>query len=385
MSVILFDPTPICSDKDFFNRSMLPELPSVAYQSIFEPTDEWWQEPDTLTFSIPSLNLAATCLRKYLETQHTFDWIHLQVHAVAFESFYRVMEKEKGVIVLLPFWCWCDGGRFEEARHRQHRHMIAVAPKGHFFKTLFNEVTITPQDKPFKHYKCFRSLPIQSALHLINTIGYVSQRVSKCQVSSTVKTDLNHFCINITFPKKFKWVLACVWDKGWQQFLSQRYRYMDPNHLLCFAQRVQDVWKIQTKHLPGLSKNVVLPVSKQFFPTTEPTPYFLHLGIHRKLYFEKKEQELGAMEWGQNQAYLGNCFFQAIENGWMTLSNEQNQYLDIVQPFQNRIEQLEMENCYLKMELSEQVVNTYSMKQKTSSQKASSRWDSCVDVLLSCV
>lgn len=381
MSVILFDPTPTCPEKDFFNRSMLPGLPPEAYQSIFEPTDDWWQELDTLTFSIPSLNLAATCLRKYLETQHTFDWIHLQVHAVAFLSFYQVMEEEKGVIVLLPFWCWCDGGCFKEARHRQHRHMIAVAPKGHFWKSLFKKMT--PQSKPFKGYKCFRSLPIQSPQHLINTIGYVSQRISKCRVSSTVKTDLNHFCINITFPKKFKWVLACVWDNGWQQFLSQRYWHIDPNHLLCFAQRVQDVWRIPTKHLPGLPKNVVLPVSKQFFPTTEPTPYFLYLSKNRKLYFEKKEQELEDMEWGQMQAYLGNCFFQALEKGWMTLSDEQNQYLDIVRPFQNRIEQLEMENCYLKMELSEQVANSYS--QKKTSKSTSSRLGSCVDLLLSCV
>lgn len=358
---------------------MLPELPPVAYESIFEPTEDWWQETDPLTFSIPSLNLAAICVRKYINTQHTFDWIHLQVHAVAFLSFYRAMEEEKGAIVLLPFWCWCDGGRLKEARYRQHRHMIAVAPKGHFYKTILKK--ITPEDKPFERYKGFRSLPIKSPQHLINTMGYVSQRISRCQMSSTKMTDLNHFCLNIAFPKMFKWVLACVWEQGWERFLSEHYRYMDPFHLLYFAQRVHHTWKISGKHLPGLPKNMVLPVSKEFFPTQQTTPYFLYLGHTRKLYFEKKEQQLEEMEWLHMQAYSGNCFFQTLAKGWLTLSNEQSQYLRLIRPFQNRIDQLEMENDYLKMKLSELAVN---QRLPTPSMKTSSRWSSCVDVLLKC-
>lgn len=378
----LFDPTPTCPEKDFFNHSKLPDLPPVAYQSIFGPTEEWWQEPDSLSFSIPSLNLAAICVRKYLQLRDTFDWYHLQVHAVAFESFYRAMEQEKN-IVLLPFWCWCDGGRLKEARHRQHRHMIAVVPKGPVFKALFKKVTIAPKEKPFDRYRCFHSRRITNPQHLINVIGYVSQRLSKCQVSSTVQTDLNHFYINITFPKRFKWVLACVWYGGIQRLLCQHYRFMDPHHLLTYAQNILGVWKMSVHHLPSLPKNLVLPVAEQFFPTTEPTPYFLYLGKYRKLYFEKKERPLAGKEWCQVQASLGNCFFQILEKGWMTLSKEQSQYLDIVQPFQSRIDQLEKENHHLKRELSEYVMRQYS-KNKISNSKTR-QWGGCLDLLLGCV
>lgn len=358
---------------------MLPELPPAAYESIFEPPENWWQETDTLTFSIPSLNLAAICVRKYINTQRTFDWIHLQVSAVAFLSFYRAMEEEKGAIVLLPFWCWCDGGRIKKARYRQHRHMIAVAPKGHFCRTVLKK--ITPKDKPFERYKGFHCQPIKSPQHLINTMGYVSQRISQCQMSSTVMTDLNHFCLNITFPKKFKWVLACVWKKGWQQLLSEQYQFMDPFHLLYYAQRVHHTWKISGKHLPGLPKNMVLPVSKQFFPTQQKTPYFLYLGHKRKLYFEKKQQQLEETEWLHVQAYSGNCFFQTLEKGWLNLSKEQSRYLGMVRPLQKRIDELEMENDYLKMKLSEQVVN---QRLPTTLKKTSCPWSSCVDLLFKC-
>lgn len=352
----LFDPKPMYPEKDFFGRLALPELPAMAYQSIFEPPDEWWYEPATLTFSIDSLNLAAACLRKFLATRHTLDWCHLQVHAVAIPSFYQAMEEDGGVTVLLPFWCWCDGGFHKEARHRQHRHMIAVAPKGHFFKNVWKKVTVVSEEKPFEWYKCLRSRSIKSPKHLMNTIGYVSQRISTCRVSADLNTNLNHFCINITFPKKFKWVLACLWEEGLQQLIYQKCRLLNPNKLMLCAQRIQNTWKICVQRLPKLPIKLVLPVSKNFFPTCQTTSYFLHLGHDRKLYFEKDdERQLDDTEWGRVQARSGNCFCRVIGKDWWTPTLYQRRFFSMIQPLKNRIAELEKENEYLKTQVN---VNT---------------------------
>lgn len=383
MSVTLFDSTPTCPEKDFFEHSMLTELPADAYQSIFEPTDDWWHEPETLTFSVESLNLAATCLRKFLATRYTFDWFHLQVHAVAFSSFYRAMEEEKGTTVLLPFWCWCDGGSLPKARHRQHRHMIAVSPKGHFLDHVFKKVTIASHDQPFTRYKSIHCLYIKSPQHLINTIGYVSQRNSKCQTSAHVQTNLNHFYINKSLPKMSKWVLACLWKKGLEKLLYEKYRLVHPFKLAAYAQRIDNTWKISLKYLPFLPRNLVFPVSPEFFPTNQVTPYYLHLGANQKLYFEKRELQLKGLEWGREQARLGNCFCRAIENEWWTLSEDQARFLDI-QPFQRRIEQLEQENAYLKTKL---FMTLDSMNRRVVPKEEYPRLNNvgCMDLLLCCV
>lgn len=347
-NVTLFEPEPVFPEKDFFGRHVLPELPPEAYQSIFEPAEEWWSEPDCLTFSIDSLNLAAICLRKFITTRDTLDWYHVQVCAVSFSSFYRVMEKDDGVTVLLPFWCWCDGGYHNKALYRQHRHMIAVAPKGHFFKNVWRKLADAEKEKSSNHCKYFYNRYIKCPRHLMNTIAYVSQQKSRCRRSALVQTRMNHFCINITFPSSFKWVLACCWEKGLRQFIYEKCIWLSPNELFSNVKTFQDTLKISVQDLPIVPKNFVFPVSKEFFPTHQPTPYFLHLGNNRKIYFEKDERLLDDTEWVQVQARLGNCFYKFIENEWWNPTLYQKVHLNIILLLKKRIADLEKENKYLK-------------------------------------
>lgn len=311
----LFDANPPCSAHDFFGHSTLPELPPIAYQSLFEPPDDWWPMPETLTFSVPSLNLAAACIRKYL--QGGTDWFHLQIPAVSFHAFYQAMETDYPHTVLLPFWCWCDSGSCPETSRRQHRHVIAVSPVGHFKLNVWKKM------KPG-----IQRIRIKSPRHLLNTLGHVSDRYSDRTFSGHVHTRCNHFCINIPLPKNFQWVLAGCWKTGFLQVIHQACEQVRPEVLAPFAQCIDGSWKVYVKHVPNIPMNLVLPVSNHFFPTNRPTDYVVYLTLNRTLYFEKKQCALDHSEWGRIQANSGNIFCNSIENEWITLSKYQQDYLN---------------------------------------------------------
>lgn len=312
---LLFDTEPSCGARDFFGHSTPPELPPIAYQSLFEPPDDWWKMPDALTFSHPSLNLAAACIRQYL--RGGTDWFHLQISAIAFDNFYRVMEADYPHTFLLPFWCWCDGGSHTDALRRQHRHVIAVTPVGHF------KLGVWKQMKPG-----VKRIHIKSPRHLLNTLGHVSSRYSERNVSGQVYTRCNHFCINTPLPENFNWVLAGCWQTGLLQFIYRACENVPPEILAPFAHCIDGWWKVNVKNVPNIPTDLVLPVSNHFFPTTRPTEYFVYLTVDRILYFEKDDRRLEEWEWGRVQANSGNIFCKIIENEWITLAKHQQEYLN---------------------------------------------------------
>ena len=129
-------------------------------------------------------HLVAAYVREYLKNRNTHDWFHIKLKAVCFESFLRVIRADGGKTALLPFSCWCDGGRqYEVEQYTQHRHMIAVAPKSgkHFVKNIW--LKITTNSRPKRKFPSKTLRKIESVDELIELFGSLSQRMSRCEFS----------------------------------------------------------------------------------------------------------------------------------------------------------------------------------------------------------
>lgn len=332
----LFDETPTCPEKDFFGQEHIPHHPK-AYESIFEPPDDWWVRPteNPITFSPSSLNLAANCIRQYLATRETKDWFHLQVYTVNFDSFYQAMEEDDGLTVLLPFWCWCNAGRAKDTSHRQHRHMLAVSPKGHFMTNVWTRLS-----GPRNHIR------IKHPTHLLKTIDYLSQRKSRSRVANDVRTNLNHYYVNLSLPPGSKWVLACVWEGGLENFIHHEYKYRPIMDLVPIAEKYDDQYEVAVEDLPGLPTNFILPVSRRFIPTDRTTPCFLYLMHGRKLYFQACDEGFGQgldSEWIALQNEGGNVLHRIIGGKCWLPTRRQQYYLKIIVPLVTRKKELELE------------------------------------------
>lgn len=343
----LFDSTPACLAKDFFGRLQLPEMHPMAYQPIFEPPTKWFDGPEVLTFQSDALNLAAACVQIFLRKH--LEWFHIKIPAFMFEGFHRSMEKNGGPTVLLPFWCWCDGGPEKVARYRQHRHAIAVSPRGYFRNNVWKKITVS--NEYYKESLHKNISLIDSPQHLVHLIDHLSNRKSSWRVSGVSSTQLNHFYINVTLPEHFKWVLVCLWEGGLTQLIYEEFKRLGPDKLAPYATWIHPSWTFYVKDLPTVPKDLVFPVSKHFFPTTKATEYFLHITNDKKLYFEKKECVLDEIDWGRVQANSGNVLRKVFGNDWIEPTSDEISYLETVEPLMSRKLELEQEVEKIKSEL----------------------------------
>lgn len=259
------------------------------------------------------------------------------------------MEENGGSTFLLPFWCWCDEGPQEDARHRQHRHAIAVSPRYCFRKNVWKKVRVL--NEPYRKIMQHNIGRINSPLNLIRVIDHLSNRKSGCRVSCVPKTYLEHFCINVTLPEHFKWILVSLWEGGLTRLIYEESERLGPDKLAPYETWIDGTWKFYLKNLPTVPKDLVFPVSKHFFPTTETTEYFLHLTDGRELYFEKKERVLDEMNWGRVQANSGNVFCKAFGNDLITPTSDERLYFKSVEPLMRRKAELEQEVERLKSEI----------------------------------
>lgn len=189
-----------------FGRSKLPDLPHLAYE-LFSLVH---LDLLPLPFQNKGLNWAAGCIRKYSQLDKDWKCYHIMVRAVAIPSFLRALEEEDaGKSQFLPFSCWCDGGKYREARHRQHRHMLLFSPVNHFVPNVWKRIKIARKDHPCKNFYCIRMRHIQSPMHLVNAMGYLSKRQSTCDSSfikkgAKVPKKSNHFWIFKELPTNFR-------------------------------------------------------------------------------------------------------------------------------------------------------------------------------------
>lgn len=129
-----FDNSPLCPQKAFFGRT--PDLQPRTYKPA-------WPLPlpsNRLAFDMDSLNRATAWLRTYLDLGKDAEWHHVIVRSVIYQSFLEAMDTDEDRTRTLPLSCWYDGGQYEGALHRQHRHMTAMSPSnGHFERNIWKK------------------------------------------------------------------------------------------------------------------------------------------------------------------------------------------------------------------------------------------------------
>lgn len=335
---IMDDLEVFCPAKHMFGFSKIPNLPPGAYEHLF-PIN---LDPVSLTFQHEGINLAVACMHQYLKYHQSFDFFHCMVRAIAFPSFVQAMANDRGQSTIFPFSCWCNGGNEKEDSYRQHRHMIIMShTKGRFHRDVWKNINRS-------NFKCILKKPIKSAMHLLNTMAYVSQRESQCNGTFNEKTEtekLNHFWILTALPKNFQIYVALQWDGGIMDLIHEKYQNLPPFEHLQF---INGHYNIFIKDLPGIQLNRVLLVSKEFKPCSHPTEYFLYLNQDKKLYFEKDNSliSLDVYEWGKLQANSGNLFYNVVGNELWTPRPFQQMCLHAIEKFR-------AENAQLKAILQE--------------------------------
>lgn len=193
-----FDMELMALKKWLFECVFYPPPPSRAFDPIWPiPLD-----PNILTFEDASLDRAVSCIQKYLELGDVIEWIHVMLRTLTFLSFLEAIDGNEGCTRILPFSYWCDGGQPYKAVLGKHRHMIVVSPQNHFWLHVWRKISSAMRLST--DYRCLDYEPvitaahfecIKSALHLVNTIGYL------CSLENA-KT-CNHFYCFESLPKDY--------------------------------------------------------------------------------------------------------------------------------------------------------------------------------------
>lgn len=300
-AILPFDVTPLCAPLTFWGRRRWTDLPDRAYAPVW-PLAPWDDPSNGLTFAgPPSLQWAVSYVRYFVAHHRDIEVFHGMIKAVIYANFLRAMDADGGCTRTLPFSCWCDGGKEPRAFYRQHRHLIFVAPRGHFVRNVWSRIERPRRDLPRKNFSCLCYKRIETPLHLVNAMGYASRRRSKCDATfdTQAKTSRqNHFYIACPLPRAYKRVLATQWDGGLLQLVRQRMANLDPKRLVAGCRFLSGRWRIRVRDVPGLGPpHLALPVARSFRPTAScETRHFICLSRGRRLYFEGVEGEGGCEE-----------------------------------------------------------------------------------------
>ena len=376
----------MCPDRCVFDHDetyILKHLPPEALETFALP------EVESLPllrvpYTDDRVNLAASYVLKYLETRDTHDWFHLMVKAVAFESFLKAVVTEvedRYRCRLLEFSCWCDGGRYPEARHRQHRHMVAFcSPKGRFESEIWNRVDVV-DDRPVPNYLCKGMRKIQGPMHLVNTLGYLSKRTSRCQFSLKMDKqkplNKNHFYIFKTLPVRYRLPLVVLWDEGLAKLMYQQmFQNVSVEKVVRHPlSRAKSQWRQKIDDFYDLPRGIVLPVDRRYVPTDRETPHYLYLLNGRKLHFEfrpdsRQSRSCSEEEWLDMQVRGGNRFYENLGGEWWVPRKDDQEKLNLVVPRENRIREMETEIEDLKRESTRQKASIESLNCESIRQKA---------------
>lgn len=346
----LLDLEPMCQEKQFGQYFPIPTLP---------PSEIWPLAPKVhgLTFTSDSLNLAVACVQFYLQSKHQSDWYHMMFKPQAFHSFLLALDRNPGQTHTLPFSCFCAGGG------GVHKHVIVVSqPKGHFTKVLWKNI------KCPKKNTLFRKQAIESAMDLVNVLGYVSQLKSHCQFSFfNVATGLSeaspscHYYVTRSLPPMYKLVLTLQWDGGLLELIHQEYATVNPLVLAPAAKLHSGMWRVRVRDLAGIVTRLVLPVHVRYAPCAHATPFSIHLTQGRKMYFAKTDTP--AERWVEWQAEKGNAFYEAVGDDLYYPTLYQQKCLYMMQPQLLRITELELGKVTVETELDQLHGSVAQLKQ----------------------
>lgn len=332
--------TPMCAELCFFEHDghyIRNRLPPEALEHFSLLTDV---DIPRVPYSDERVNLAASYVRKFLDTAESHEWLHLMVRAVAFESFLDAA-KESRRVRLLAFSCWCDGGGYEEPRHRQHRHLVAVVPREVRFETEVWD-RVRADDRPRGNYRCKALKRIEDPLHLVNTLGYLSRRTSRCDFDFKKKRnrplEKNHFFIFKTLPVGYRLALAVLWEGGPARLMYQElFQNVSIEKVVRRPlERKRSRWRQKVGDFYKLPRGLVLSVDRDYVPAqNQTTPHYVYLPSGRKLHFEHCP---GRPDWFAKQIEGGNCFYENASEDWWIPRKRDQELLNLIVPREDTIE-----------------------------------------------
>lgn len=135
--------------------------------------------------------------------------------------FLRAMEADAGQSQFLPFTCWCNGGKYRQAWHRQHRHMLLFSPVDHFTQNVWKKFQIPRKGRLFKNFYYIRMRRIKSPMILVNAMGYLGKSQSKCD-STFKKKDNVELKPNIFF---YLYRHSCQFESHRLPTMGQRHQH----------------------------------------------------------------------------------------------------------------------------------------------------------------
>ncbi|GFX06623.1 uncharacterized protein TNCV_382191 [Trichonephila clavipes] len=242
---------------------------AILYESVFEKPDMWRNDGVSFSESSGLGKDVYGIVQRYLKKD--LKWFHVMVKHDAFQIFCREMEKIQNEIVVLPFWCLCDGLMAGIAKV-QHRHMIiACELQGQFefvWKHKFRYNIANGRAK--------KRIQIENAFHLVRTIA--SKNVVNWEEAAVRVTDTN---------RHLKWVVP-IKVTGWK-FL-----------------------------------NCAIPLDRRFEPTKEETPLYLTLG--KKMYVKERNgadrEECCSLRCIRDEMYILSPKQQNMMNQIKTVKNK---------------------------------------------------------------
>lgn len=298
-------------------------------------------DPSLLLFQDDDLNLAAAYVQKYLTLRYHYDWFHAIVPSEMFDIFVDALNADQGISRTLLFSCWCKA---DAETQMIHRHFIVVSPQEHYKHHIWPKVTLPYLDR------------ILSPFQLVTLLGKLSTRNMICEAPTDIEgknlVQMHPFYFYRTLPDEFQLPLVLFWKRGLKELLYDTYFKYAPPSIHSFH-LIQGQWKQKLKDISGYARDFVLPVSKGFMASLEPTPCFLHLLNENKLYFKfcPKNIELDHQTWLQQQAAGGNCFYNVVENAIYTPNPTYQAFLFAFMPTVERNTKLELEKAELKRKM----------------------------------
>ncbi|GFT49303.1 uncharacterized protein NPIL_22861, partial [Nephila pilipes] len=191
------------------------------YDSVLEKPDMWrCDDPVEFTEASGLGKDVYGIVQRYFRGDLV--WFHILVKHDAFQTFCTEMEKIRDQVVLLPFWCLCDG-LVNGTGRTQHRHMIVACELESAFEDVWKHKIRYEFPNRGRAKKCVK---IQDAFHLARAIVYVSQPKSSCDGKIPQMLDdsseRSHFHINRPLHEHSIAFLCTLFPGGIQQLLLEQ-------------------------------------------------------------------------------------------------------------------------------------------------------------------
>ncbi|GFS96512.1 uncharacterized protein TNCV_3943151 [Trichonephila clavipes] len=206
------------------------------YDAVFEKPDMWEEGMDNgVGKDVWGI------IQRYLKGD--LFWCHIMVKRNIFHTFCKEMEAIRDQVVILPFWCLCDGLETEKGKI-QHRHMILACEQERAFEQIWKGKVRYEFPSKGRAKKCVK---IKNAFHLVRSIVYMSQPKSSCDGGRIPENlmdpeQLSHFHINRPLHPHSIAFLCTLFPGGIEKLLWEQLGNKNVSSWEKVTQALPDAW-----------------------------------------------------------------------------------------------------------------------------------------------